>query len=138
MAGTSSQNRVLTPTIPPACDREKSSGEHQSHQGRLVGEAQPNLAPAAGDQETGIHGSDRNSYSSMTAATATRPSLPPSSTRTTLPLHRTRMLSVKVISGGRVRVNSMFDPAAIAESTKKQMPRALTSRVCAAFSCIPP
>src|SRR5438067_5951638 len=31
--------------------------------------------------------------------------------RTTLPLQRTRMLSVKVISGGRVSVNSIGDPA---------------------------
>src|SRR5882672_10389653 len=62
-----------------------------------------------------IYGSARNSYSSMTAATATLPS--PSSTRTTLPLQRTRMLSVRVISGGRVSVNSIMEPGAMAEST---------------------
>ena len=44
------------------------------------------------------------------------------------------MLSVRVISGGSVRVNSIGDPASIAESRKKQIPRALTSRVCAGFS----
>ena len=41
----------------------------------------------------------------------------PSSTRTTLPLQRTRMLSVRVISGGRVRVNSMSGSRRMAEST---------------------
>jgi len=60
--------------------------------------------------------SERNSYSSITAATATLPSGAPLSTRTTLPLQRTRMLSVKVISGGRVSVNSIGDPAVMAES----------------------
>src|SRR5438309_2883716 len=61
--------------------------------------------------------SERNSYSSITAATATLSSALLLSTRTTLPLQRTRMLSVRVISGGRTRVNSMAEPAAIAEST---------------------
>ena len=32
MAGTSSQNRVLNPTIPLACNREKCPGKHESHQ----------------------------------------------------------------------------------------------------------
>ena len=45
----------------------------------------------------------------MTAATAILPWEP--STRTTLPLQRTWMLSVRVISGGKVRVNSMGEPA---------------------------
>src|SRR5208282_4295410 len=78
--------------------------------------------------------SARNSYSSMTAATAILLAGLPPSTRTTRPLQRTRMLSVSVISGGRVSVKSMAEPAWLAESTKKQIPRALTSRVCAACS----
>src|SRR5579863_5372825 len=53
MAGTSSQNRVLTAKIPLACDREKSYGEHQSHQGQLGAEVQPNLPPAAEIKEPG-------------------------------------------------------------------------------------
>src|SRR5882757_3279988 len=55
--------------------------------------------------------SARNSYSSMTAATAILPLVGPPSTRSTRPLQRTRILSVSVISGGRVNVKSMPEPA---------------------------
>src|SRR5256884_5151693 len=72
---------------------------------------------SGGERTAGHQDSDRKSYSSITAATATLPAGPPLSTRTTLPLQRTRMLSVSVISGGRIRGNSMLEPAAIAEST---------------------
>src|SRR5208282_138404 len=61
--------------------------------------------------------SARKSYSSITAATANRLAGAPPSTRTTRPLQRTRMLSVSVISGGRVRVKSIAEPAWMAEST---------------------
>src|ERR1700757_4839249 len=103
-------------------------------------------APAAwgksqvGGQKSRKHGgiglprdqdSDKNSYSSMTAATAILPFGAPSSRRTTVPLQRTRILSVNVISAGRVSVNSIDEPFAMGESTKNEMPRALTSRVCA-------
>src|SRR6266498_283300 len=54
--------------------------------------------------------SDRNSYSSITAAIGTLASARLASTRTTFPLQRTRMLSVSVISGGRVRVKSISEP----------------------------
>src|SRR5208337_5303971 len=109
-------------------NRKKCVRKNEGHPDELPGLP---LAAAWKQLSNRTHGSERNSYSSMTAATATLPSESPASTRTTLPLHRTRMLSVKVISGGSVRVNSMADPAVIAESTKKQIPRALTSRVCA-------
>src|SRR5689334_12192698 len=49
----------------------------------------------------------RNSYFSIWAATAVRPSKAVLSTRTTLPRQRTRIDSVIVISGGNVRVNSI-------------------------------
>src|ERR1700720_25501 len=65
---------------------------------------------------TEVHDSARNSYSSITAATGTFESARPLSTRTTLPLQRTRMLSVRVISGGRVRVNSIAEPALMGAS----------------------
>ena len=61
---------------------------------------------------TVAYASDRNSYSSITAATGTLASARLASTRTTFPLQRTRMLSVRVISGGRVRVKSISDPTA--------------------------
>src|ERR1039457_5467245 len=61
--------------------------------------------------------SARNSYSSITAATAILPAGLLPSTRTTRPLQRTRMLSVSVISGGRVSVKSIAEPAWMAEST---------------------
>src|ERR1700694_6316198 len=60
--------------------------------------------------------SGKNSYSSITAATAILLAVS-TSTRTTRPLQRTRMLSVNVISGGRVSVKSIGEPAVIAEST---------------------
>src|SRR5271155_4331157 len=58
----------------------------------------------------------RNSYSSITAATAILPSAGPSSILTTRPLHCTRILSVSVISGGSVRVKPIGDPCSMGES----------------------
>src|SRR3954462_8577332 len=60
--------------------------------------------------------SARNSYSSITAATASFPLFGALSTRKTCPLQRTRMLSVRVISGGRVNVKSISEPAWMTES----------------------
>ena len=53
----------------------------------------------------------------MMAATANLSEALPPSTRTTWPLQCTRMLSVSVISGGRVSVKSIAEPAWMAEST---------------------
>ncbi len=52
----------------------------------------------------------------MTAATAIFPFVGMGSTRTTLPLQRTRMASVRVIYGGRVSVNSIPDPVSMESS----------------------
>src|ERR1700757_4849813 len=76
-----------------------------------------NRESTGGSGFRGNHDSDRNSYSSITAATASLPLGPPSSSRTTVPLHFTRMLSVRVISAGSVNVNSIGEPVAIGEST---------------------
>ncbi len=70
-----------------------------------------------GDCALTIYDSAKNSYSSITAATASLSEGFPPSTRTTRPLQRTRMLSVSVISGGKVKVKSMAEPAWIEEST---------------------
>src|ERR1700691_4644298 len=78
----------------------------------LEGKASPQNAGGNSDQV-----SARNSYSSIMAATAKLAVELPLSTRTTWPLQRTRMLSVSVISGGRVRVKSMADPLWMLEST---------------------
>src|SRR5450631_569726 len=80
--------------------------------------------PLGADMEKGAwrkrvtgYASARNSYSSITAATDILVAGLPPSTRTTRPLQRTRMLSVNVISGGRVKVKSIAEPAWMAEST---------------------
>lgn len=75
------------------------------------------IEKARGESASADYTSDRNSYSSITAATAIFPFCASSSRRTTVPLHRTRMLSVRVISAGRVKVNSIGDPVAMGEST---------------------
>ena len=77
----------------------------------------PGVKKAGGKPLPKNQASDQNSYSSMTAATATFPFGLPWSSRTTLPLQWTRMLSVSVISAGNVSVNSIGDPAAIGAST---------------------
>ena len=65
---------------------------------------------------TDIQLSGRNSYSSITAATASLPVTSGLSIRTTRPLHCTRILSVRVISGGSVSVKPMGDPCSMGES----------------------